>query len=369
MDNPRIYLDYNASSLIRPESIESVNKVLNSYGNPSSIHKEGRSMRSLIEDSREKISNSLSTSSDNIIFTSGGTEAIDIALNQNPGRIIINSTEHIAVFESAKALNSDIDILDVDKDGLIRIDLLENLLKKGPALVSVMYANNETGVIQPIKQIAKIVKSFNSILFCDAVQAFGKVNISFNELGIDLMAISAHKIGGFSGSGALVVNKDFNGLIPKVSGGGQEFGLRGGTENLLGIISFGECASALKDIDNEGIRLKELIRLLEDNLSSLGANIFGYNVERLPNTSLFSFTEFKAESLLMKLDLAGFSVSSGSACSSGKVKERHVLKAMNISESMQKGAIRVSLGWGSNKEQVENLINFFENTFSRKTKE
>ena len=369
MKDSRIYFDYNASSLIRPESVDSVNKVLRSYGNPSSVHKEGRSMRTLIEDSREKISNSLSTSSDNIIFTSGGTEAIDIALNQNPGRIIINSTEHIAVFESAKLLNCNVDILDVDKNGLIRVDLLESLLKKGPALVCVMYANNETGVIQPIEEISKIVKSYNGILFCDAVQAFGKVDISFDQLGIDLMAISAHKIGGFSGSGALVLNNKISDLIPKVSGGGQEFGLRGGTENLLGIISFGECASVIKDMADERNRIKELIKLLEDNLSSLGANIFGYNAKRLPNTSLFSFEDFKAESLLMRLDLAGFSVSSGSACSSGKVKESHVLKAMNISQSMQKGAIRVSLGWGSSKEQVESFISFFENIFNKKVKE
>jgi len=369
LENSRTYFDYNASSLLRPESVSSVNKILNSYGNPSSIHEEGRLMRSLIEDSREKIANSLSTSSENIIFTSGGTEAIDIALNQNPGRIIINSTEHSAVFESAKKLNTNIDILDVDKNGLIKIDLLENLLKKGPSLVSIMYANNETGVIQPIKEIISMVKLYESTLFCDAVQAYGKVNISFDNLGIDLMAISAHKIGGFSGSGALVINKDKNNLIPKVSGGGQEFGLRGGTENLLGIVSFGESASSLIEIDNETIRLKNLIKLLEDNLSSLGASIFGYNVSRLPNTSLFSFSDITSEILLMKLDLAGFSVSSGSACSSGKVKESHVLKAMNISQNMREGAIRVSLGWGSNKEEVKNFISFFENLFNKTAKE
>jgi len=369
MESSRIYFDYNATSLIRPESINSVNKILSSYGNPSSIHKEGRLMRSLIEESREKVSKSLSTSSKNIIFTSGGTEAIDIALNQSPGRLIINSTEHIAVFESAKRLNIDIDILDVDSNGLIRMDLLENLLKKGPALVSIMLANNETGVIQPIKEISKIVKSYDSLLFCDAVQAFGKVKLSFDDLGVDLMAVSAHKIGGFSGSGALVIKKDMNYLIPRVSGGGQELGLRGGTENLLGIISFGECASILNEIDNESIRLKKLVNLLEDNLSSLGAFIYSYNVERLSNTSLFSFSELRAETLLMKLDLAGFSVSSGSACNSGKVKESHVLKAMNVDENIQEGAIRVSLGWGSNKKEVKNFISFFENIFNKTAKE
>ena len=369
MESSRIYFDYNASSLIRPEAIKSVEKILSSYGNPSSIHKEGRYTRTLIEEARDKIAKSIGTSNQNIIFTSGGTEAIDLALNQNPGRIIINSTEHVAAFESSRGLNAEIDILEVDENGLIKMDLLESLLKKGPSLVVIMYANNETGVIQPIKKISKLVHLYGSILFCDAVQAFGKITFCFDDLGVDLMALSAHKVGGFQGSGALVVSDEMTKLIPKISGGGQEFGIRGGTENLLGIISFGECASILWEDEKENIRLRQLIASLENDLSSMGAHIFGKNVDRLANTSLFSFSNLTADSLLIKLDLAGFSVSSGSACSSGKVTKSHVLKAMNVDENMQKGAIRISLGWASEKKHINHLISFFKDIFNKAVEE
>ena len=365
METERIYFDYNASSLIRKEAFNLIESINKSYGNPSSIHEEGRTMRDLIENSRAYIANSLNTNAENVIFTSGGTEAIDIALNQNPGRIIINSTEHIAVFESAKKTNSTIEILEVDENGIVNLDKLESMLQKGPALVCVMFANNETGIIQPIKEISDIVKKYKSYLFCDAVQAYGKVKINFDELSIHFMALSAHKVGAFAGSGAIIINEDIKKIIPTMLGGGQEFGLRGGTENLIGITAFGECAKLIDEICAESQKLKEYINILEKNIKSFGGFIFGGNSKRLPNTSLFAFPDIKADTMLMKLDLAGYSVSSGSACSSGKVKKSHVLKAMNIDDKISSNAIRISLGWATRKSHITNLLNFFEDIFKK----
>ena len=365
MEYERIYFDYNASSLIRKEAFNLLEEINSSYGNPSSVHEEGRSMRDLIETSRANIANSVNTNEKNVIFTSGGTEAIDIALNQNPGRIIINSTEHVAVFEAAKDTGSKIEILGVDDNGIVDLDSLETMLSKGPALVCVMFANNETGVIQPIEKISEIVREHNSYLFCDAVQAYGKIKINFDQLNIHFMALSAHKVGGFPGSGALIVNENIKKIIPKISGGGQEFGIRGGTENLIGITAFGECAKLIDKIYSENRKLKEYINFLEKNIESFGGFIFGANTERLPNTSFFAFPDISADTLLMKLDLAGYSVSSGSACSSGKVKKSHVLEAMNIDDKIVSNAIRVSLGWATKKNHITSFINFFGNSFNK----
>ena len=365
METERIYFDYNASSLIRKEAFNLLESINKSYGNPSSVHEEGRSMRDLIEISRTYIANSLNTSEKNVIFTSGGTEAIDIALNQNNGRIIINSTEHVAVFESAKKTESTIEILEVDENGIVKLDKLESMLQKGPALVCVMFANNETGIVQPIKKISEIVRKYNSYLFCDAVQAYGKIKINFNESDIHFMALSAHKVGGFPGSGALIVNESIKKIAPVTLGGGQEFGLRGGTENLIGITAFGECAKLIDKICSENQKLKKYINILEKNIESFGGFIFGGNSQRLPNTSLFAFPDIKADTMLMKLDLAGYSVSSGSACSSGKVKKSHVLEAMNIDDKISSNAIRISLGWATKKSHITNLLNFFEDVFNK----
>ena len=365
METERIYFDYNASSLIRKEAFNLLEIINKSYGNPSSVHEDGRSMRDLIEISRTHIANSLNTNEKNVIFTSGGTEAIDIALNQNNGRIIINSTEHVAVFESAKKTGSAIEILEVDDNGIVNLDKLDSMLQKGPALVCVMFANNETGIVQPIKKISEIVRKYNSYLFCDAVQAYGKIKINFNELDIHFMALSAHKVGGFPGSGALIINESIKKIAPITLGGGQEFGLRGGTENLIGITAFGECAKLIDEICSENQKLKEYINILEKNIESFGGFIFGGNSQRLPNTSLFAFPEIKADTMLMKLDLAGYSVSSGSACSSGKVKKSHVLEAMNIDDKISSSAIRISLGWATKKSHITNLLNFFEDVFNK----
>ena len=365
METERIYFDYNASSLIRKEAFNLLERINKSYGNPSSVHEEGRSMRDLIEISRVNIANSLNTNEKNVIFTSGGTEAIDIPLNQNPGRIIINSTEHVAVFEAANKTKSNIEILDVNNNGIVNLDKLDLMLQEGPALVCVMFANNETGIIQPIKEISNIVKKYNSYLFCDAVQAYGKIEINFDELNIDFMALSAHKIGGFPGSGAIIINEDIKKIVPLTLGGGQEFGLRGGTENLIGITAFGECAKLIDEICTENQKLKEYINILEKNIERLGGFIFGVNSQRLPNTSLFAFPDIQADKMLIKLDLAGYSVSSGSACSSGKVKKSHVLEAMNIDDKISSNAIRISLGWATKKSHITNLLNFFEDIFNK----
>lgn len=359
LNDSRIYLDYNATSLIRNEVIISFEEIIKNYGNPSSVHSEGRRANMLINNSRQNLAELINSKTRNIVFTSGGTEAIDIALNQSSDRILINPTEHIAVHDTAEKSYSDIEEIKINSDGVIDLDNLEKLMKKKPCTVAVMMANNETGVVQPIKKISKIVHDYGGIIFCDAIQALGKLEVDFDDLDVDIMSISSHKIGGISGTGAIIFKSEIE-IKPRIFGGGQEFNIRGGTQNVLGISAFGEAAKVSHFNEEEDKRIKQLRDEFERRVTEIGAEIFSKSEKRLSNTSYFAFKEIKAETMIMKLDLGGFSVSSGSACSSGKVSESHVLRAMGVKPDLRQNAIRVSLGWGSKLNHIDKVCDFLK---------
>jgi cysteine desulfurase len=298
-----------------------------------------------------------------IIFTSGGTEANNLAVKASPvQRLIITTIEHPSVIEAAKARDIPIDWLPVDGSGLIRLDELEVLLKRStlPALVSVMLVNNETGVIQPIREVVELSRAHKALVHTDAVQALGKMKVNFGLLGCDAMTVSAHKFGGPVGAGALILRggMDFGAHI---HGGGQELRRRAGTENAAAISGF---AAA---IDDGVVDLEPLRRKLEAELeaSTPGLQIFGRPAPRIGNTSCFALPGLAADTALISLDLDGVAVSSGSACSSGKVARSHVLDAMGVAPEIAKGAIRVSLGWNSTAQDTDTFIDAWRRLVDR----
>ncbi len=354
--NKRIYLDHNASSPVRPEVKTRMMEVLDIEGNPSSVHMEGRGARAVLEQARETVSSALPEQLSEVIFTSGGTEAANLALyskrgKQEPDYILVAATEHACVLEGAMALGKKVEVLPVREDGMLCLTQLEaQLQKRKNALVCVMAANNETGIIQPMGEISACVRSNNALLFCDAVQALGKLDIT--TLDADIVSLSAHKIGGAQGVGAVILGRDID-VTPQMIGGGQEMARRAGTPNLAAIAGF---ALAIELCEKERISRMAELGLWRDEMEDLLSQhcedivIFGKKQERLPNTSCFAIPNFSSEALLMALDLAGFSVSSGSACSSGKISKSHVLAAMAVDEHLSGNALRVSFGWNSRKE-------------------
>lgn len=348
--NKMVYMDYNATAPLHASVIEAMGDALRHVGNPSSVHLLGREARARMEDAREAVAKLINAPADWVIFTSGGTEADVLALN-GVGRkyVLASAVEHAAVLNGAEHVQE----IPVDGNGLIDLALLEEALKgkEGEAIVSVMAANNETGVIQPIAKVVEIAHAYGALVHCDAVQAVGKIAFDMQALGCDLVSLSAHKIGGASGVGALV-KADHVRLEALHKGGGQEQSLRGGTENLSGIVGFGAAAQEKLDV----AKIRNLRDELEARVIELGATVFGKDVDRLPNTSCFALEGLNSERQVMALDLAGIMVSAGSACSSGKVKASHVLKAMKVDEELAGCAIRVSLGWDSTKEDVEKFV-------------
>ncbi|MGE3829602.1 MAG: cysteine desulfurase family protein, partial [Parvibaculaceae bacterium] len=294
----RIYLDHNATSPLRPVARAAMLAALDRGGNASSIHAEGRDARALIETAREKIARELGVIAPMVVFTSGGSEANNLAIKGAPAeRLIVGATEHPSVIEAAGASGKPVKIVPVDSNGVIDLAELAAMLSSGPrALISVMLANNETGVINPVAEVAAAARTHGALVHCDAVQAFGKVPVNFGLLSVDLLSLSAHKLGGPQGAGALVI-RDGLVLAPLVHGGGQELRRRAGTENLAAIAGFGS-AAAEKAQDT---------RALRDSLESeLGdAIIVAKRAARLPNTSCFAFTGLSAETALMALDLDG----------------------------------------------------------------
>lgn len=350
----RYYLDYNASAPMKKEVKEYVKKVMDFSGNPSSIHTNGRKSKNILETSRENISKSINCDRRNIIFTSGATEANNLALSGYKKKII-SSIEH----DSIKNQNNTLSI-NVNREGYIDLDMLENVInkfyKKDKIIISVMYANNETGIIQPIEKIQKIANKYNLTFHTDAVQVIGRLKIDFLKLGIDMMTISSHKIGGPSGAGALLVSSKKKILKPILLGGQQEDSLRSGTEPLLSIAGFGQAAKFM-EIDKMK-NLKLLRRIFENKLkkANLGIKIIGESSNRLPNTFMMYVPKIKAEDLLIALDMEGFDVSTGSACSSGKAEPSIVLKKMGYSKSIAEGVIRISLGVYNTIYDAEKLI-------------
>ncbi len=360
----RIYLDWNATTPLRREAREAMASAWDLSGNPSSVHAEGRQARKLVEDARDSISGAVGALPRNIIFTSGGTEANALALT--PGlrrgaglaveRLVVSAIEHASVLAGGRFPADAISTVGVTSLGLLDLDRLRAMLEGEPAaLVSVMLANNETGAVQPVKEAADIVHSAGGLLHVDAIQAFGKIPFDINEMNADLVTLSGHKIGGPKGVGALVLAEGVLGFEPLLRGGGQEKGRRAGTENVAGIAGFGAAAeAAMGALKTDALRLESLRNRLESGLRKTpGAIVFSDDVPRLPNTTLFTVPGLRAETAVIGFDLAGVAVSSGSACSSGKVQPSHVLEAMGFGPKTAQGAVRLSLGWSTSDADID----------------
>ena len=362
------YMDHNATTTPRPEAVEAITLALALTGNPSSIHGPGRAARKILENARSQVAALVGAASSDVIFTSGGTEANNLALTGiGKRRLLISAVEHPSV------LNCDGEIIPVDGDGIVDLERLDIMLNADdkPALVSVMLANNETGVIQSVKQIAEIAHRHGALVHCDAIQGAGKMSIDIKELGVDMLSVSGHKIGGPSGVGALIVpglesRRDL--VVNSISfGGGQERGMRVGTENLSSIAGLGAAAQAAQASIDDMRRVDELRDKLETAIRAIepGVVIIGEGVPRLCNTSCLTMPGTESSTQVMSLDLAGVGVSAGSACSSGKVKTSAVLQAMHVEPDVAVTAIRVSLGWPSVEADVDAFVAAWADLYGR----
>jgi cysteine desulfurase len=340
---------------------------LDSGGNASSVHGEGRAARDLIEAAREEIAAAFAVPPRSVVFTSGGTEANALALRGTVAdRIIISAVEHPSIRAAAGQSGRLVEHLSVDGCGIVGLAALERLLSDGPknTLVSLMLANNETGAIQPVAEAARLAHAQGAIIHCDAAQAVGRMAVDWHALSVDLMTLSAHKFGGPQGIGALLV-KPGTPLSPLIGGGGQEFHLRGGTENVAAICGM---AAALKPaLDDAADAMVAWRDRFESRLKAVSPDvrIFAEEVQRLPNTSCFALDGLLAETAVMALDLYGVAVSSGSACSSGKVGPSHVLEAMGVPAGLARAALRVSVGWNTTERDLTQFIEAWSELVSR----
>jgi cysteine desulfurase len=356
MARPETYLDWNATTPLRPEAAAAMSATLARCGNPSSVHRWGRTARQAVEHARSAVGALLDAPPEGVIFVSGGTEANHLALlGIGRGRVLVSAVEHDSVLRAVPEAER----IPVDRDGIVVLDTLDRLLAADPcpALVSVMLANNETGVVQPAAEIAAITRAHGALFHSDAAQAAGKVVLDAGTIGADLITLSAHKLGGPPGIGALVVTGDLE-LTPLLRGGGQERGRRAGTENLAGIAGFAAAAVTAA----EEIAVYDHIRKLRDDLEegvagvTSEAVVLGAAAPRLPNTAAIAMPGVAAETQVIALDLDGVMVSAGAACSSGKVGPSHVLEAMGLGPDLVGSTIRVSLGWGSSEADVTHFL-------------
>ncbi len=349
------YLDWNATAPLRPEAAVAMSEALGRWGNPSSVHRRGRAARQIIEGARVAVAGLLGdVDPSGVVFVSGGTEANHLALiGAGRERVLVSAIEHDSVRHAVPAA----EIIPVGPEGIVALNALDRLLGADarPALVSVMYANNETGVIQPVAEIAAIARRHGAVFHCDAVQAAGKVALEVGTIGADLVTLSAHKIGGPPGVGALVVTSGID-LTPLLRGGGQEHRRRAGTENLPGIAGFAAAAAAAELTAYE--RVAALRDRLETEIAAIApeAVVLGAAAPRLPNTSAIAMPGVAAETQIVALDLDGVMVSAGAACSSGKVGPSHVLAAMRVDPEIAASTIRVSLGWSSSEAEVGHFL-------------
>jgi cysteine desulfurase len=363
----RVYLDWNATTPLRPEARAAMAAAWDFCGNPSSVHAEGRQARRLVEEARAAVAAAVGALPRNVVFTSGGTEANALALT--PGlrrgsgppveRLLVSAIEHASVLAGGRFPTEATGTIGVTSAGLLDLDRLRANLECGPpALVSVMLANNETGAAQPVAAAAEIVHAAGGLLHVDAIQALGKISFDIKALNADLATVSGHKIGGPKGVGAVALAEGVRGLEPWLRGGGQELGYRAGTENVAGIAGFGAAAKAAMGArESDAIRLESLRNRLERGLrATIGAIVFSGDVPRLPNTTLFTVPGLKAETAVIGFDLEGIAVSSGSACSSGKVQPSHVLKAMGFGPEIAEGAVRLSLGWSTSPADIDRCL-------------
>ncbi len=376
----RVYLDWNATAPLRPEARAAMAAAWDLSGNPSSVHAEGRASRKMVEDARVAVAAALGADARHVIFTSGATEANSLALTprlqRNSGlpvnRLIVATIEHASVLAGGRFRRDAIETLDVTKSGVADLDRLRDMVAASPpALVSVMSANNETGALQPVTEIADIVHRAGGLLHVDAVQSFGKTSFDIKEVQADLISVSAHKIGGPKGTGALVLTGAVSGLEASIRGGGQELGRRAGTENVPGIAGFGAAAkAATTSLDDARNRMENLRIRLETGLRQTpGLFVFCENVPRLPNTTLFAVPGMKAETVVIGFDLEGIAVSSGSACSSGKVQPSHVLQAMGAGPGLAKGGVRLSLGCSTTEADIDRCLEAWRKLASALLKE
>ena len=359
--NDRIYLDYNATAPARDEVRAAVADALSEAHNASSVHSFGREGRKIVENARETVAALVGAQAGMVIFNSGATEGNNTVLQHfKDERVLVSAIEHPSVLEAAPNAER----IPATPEGVIDLGALEDLLKaEKTALVSVMLVNNETGIIQPVKEAAALTHKHGALFHCDAVQAAGRIPVNMAELGIDFLTLSSHKIGGPQGVGALVLG--LCGVTPTLlHGGGQEKSARAGTENVAGIAGFGVAAKLAHD---EMQTYTEKTAALQNKLESALSDviIYGQNASRVSNTTLLSLPGASSETLLMALDLEGIAVSNGSACSSGRVEPSHVLKAMNASDEEASGAIRVSTGWNSSEKDVDRFLEVWQKITTR----
>jgi len=362
----RSYFDWNATAPLRAEARFAVSDALALTGNASSVHAEGRAVRRLLEAAREQVALLVGADSKNVVFTSGATEAnmlaltpsLEIAGRKEPrDRLFVSAIEHPSVRSGGRFAPELVEELPVHSDGVVDLAALTDVIKRAARpMVSVMLANNETGVVQPVARIAEIVHAASGVLHVDAVQGAGRIDCDITEFEADLVSISSHKLGGPQGAGALIRRGDIHIAEPLIKGGGQERGQRAGTENVAAIAGFGAAAASVKLTD--GARMSALRDRLEAGIKAATpqAVIFGASAPRLPNTTSFAVPGVKAETAIIGFDLNGIAVSSGSACSSGKVQTSHVLAAMGVDPVLVRGGLRVSLGWSTTDAEIDHFL-------------
>ena len=361
-----IYLDYNATAPMKPAVRAALLEAMERCGNPSSVHRYGRTARRYLDEARARVAAMVGVKPTQVIFTSGGTESNALALRGITASAIATSTiEHDAVLANSPLAQR----IPVDHNGAVDLDAAEDIIKNLPAasLVSVMLVNNETGVIQPVAEIARLAKQYGHRIHTDAVQAAGRLPIDFASLGVHALTLSAHKIGGPQGVGALIVDEKLP-LQADQRGGGQEMNRRAGTENVAGIIGFGVAAQLAADDVRDVLRLAawrdQLQRRLQD-IAEDDVEIIGANASRVANTLNIAMRSISGETQVAAMDLSGVAVSAGSACSSGKVKVSHVLRAMGYSDDVAGCALRVSLGWNTTAEDIERCVEAWQTLYQR----
>jgi cysteine desulfurase len=360
------YLDHNAGSPLRPEAFDAMAEALRGGGNPSSVHRVGRQARHFVDAARREVAALVGALPAEVVFTSGGSEANNMAIAGSlRGRLLVSAVEHDSVSKAAPKA----EVIPVDAEGVVDLGALDRLLSvsDAPALVSVMFANNETGVLQPIADVVRLARKAGALVHCDAVQAAGKAPVDLHGLGVDYLSLSAHKLGGPTGVGALLVRSGVP-FAPDRRGGGQESNRRAGTENVAGIAGFGAAAKAAhQGLVVGGPVVEGLHHRLEAALLAIApaARIFGAGAPRLGNTTCISMPGVKAETQVMALDLAGVCVSAGAACSSGKVQRSTVLLAMGVQDAVAETAIRISFGWNTQSRDIDCLIAAWRDLYIR----
>lgn len=369
-----IFFDHNSTTALRPQVLESMLPfMVEQQGNATSRHSYGRVARAAIEHAREQVAEAVNVHPSQVVFTASGTEANNFAVlgitsNLGHGQILISAVEHPCVSRPALAMQSrGWQAIEVGVNADCNLDMhhLHNLLLAPTNLLSVMLVNNETGAIQDLPAITASAKKNKVFVHSDAVQALGKIPVNFADLNVNALTVSSHKIGGPLGAGALIMDKRLD-IQPLLHGGGQEKGLRSGTENLAAIVGFGAaCELAVKELSAFTAHTKKLRDLCEAGLTKLGANLFASNANRVANTSFFAFPNIDGETLVMALDRKGFAVASGSACSSDSGEPSHVLLAMGIDADLARGAIRVSFGLSNTMEQVQQFLVVLERELVR----